>query len=198
MKKYLSISLMALIPTVALAETAPVPEVFQPHAYLDATIGAAKAVDGCDGIGNDECDDTDTGVRLAFGYQMNQQGFFELGYIDFGETTYDFSNSFDVEDATAKAAVTALYGVGGVNIPVEYVEFFGKAGFALAKVEITADSTSIDGRSFSPIISGGIHIPVAKHFGLVAQMDYLLNAGDEDETGQSDMFMVSAGARLSF
>ncbi len=201
MKKYFCMAVIALTPAFTWAETATEMETFKPHPYFDATIGAVKAIDGCDGIGNDQCDDTDTGLRLAFGYQMNQQGFLELGYMNFGETSYDFSDSFS-EDVTAKAEVNAIYAMGGLIIPTQYVELFGKAGFALAKVEITANATdnsvSVDSTSLSPIASAGLHIPVSKNFGFVAQMDYLIGAGDEEETGESDMFMVGAGARLTF
>ncbi len=204
MKKYLSIAAMAMLTPAAYADggnSQAAPEPFRPHPYLEATIGSATAIDGCDDINNDICDDKDTGLRLAFGYQLNQQGFVEFGFINFGETNYDLRKIF-ASDVTAKAEVKALYGMGGLLLPTEYAEFYGKAGFALTQVDISASGPggtySVDGTSLSAMGSAGVYIPLAKNFGLVGQMDYIIDAGDEDETGTSDMFLISGGTRLSF
>ncbi|OZG75167.1 hypothetical protein BTA51_01925 [Hahella sp. CCB-MM4] len=204
MKKYLSLASLALLTPFVYADdtnTQAAPEAFKPHPYVEATIGSATAIDGCDDIDNDICDDKDTGLRLAFGYQLNRQGFVEFGFINFGETSYDLREILSA-DVTAKAEVTALYGMGGLILPTQYAEFYGKAGFALTQVDISASGPggtySVDGTGFSAMGSAGVHVPLTKNLGLVGQMDYVLDAGDEDKTGTSDMFLISAGARLSF
>ncbi|WP_020407031.1 outer membrane beta-barrel protein [Hahella ganghwensis] len=201
MKKYLSLAALALVLTPYAnadeSSDSQSPKAFAPHVYVEATAGSATALDGCDGVSDDICDDQDTGLRLAFGYQLNQQGFLEVGFINFGEVNYDFSDYVD-----AKAEVTALYGMGGIMLPTQYAEFYGKGGFALTRVDISAESpfrkVSNSGTGLAAIGSVGVHVPLTDNFGLVGQMDYVVDAGDEDETGTSDMFFISAGAKLSF
>ena len=91
----------------------------------------------------DGYDDKDDGFTLFFGYNLNNNISFEVGYNDLGNATASVTTPL-THEKTIK--VYTLAGVLKSN-PVmnDKLVFFAKAGFA----EIKSDETLSDGNSFS-------------------------------------------------
>ncbi len=147
-------------------------------------------------------EDSDTALKLFGGVQVNQNLGVEVGYIDFGEfsATWDDGIDFIRSRWEGDSIYAAVVGALPLN---QNLSLVGKAGFArwdLAYHETTslpsvytASETGID-----PMFGVGVLFNLSDQFAIRAEFERLLDVGDEEATGQSDVDVLSASAVLRF
>lgn len=102
-----------------------------------------------------DVDDSDTGVKIFAGMNMNENFALEFGYADLGEVTVDFSLTDDgsftgdpsVSSVSGKDTVSGFYGAAAANAPLsELVTLSGRLGLFLWDLE--SDVTTVDSTGF--------------------------------------------------
>lgn len=157
-------------------------------------------------------DDSDTGLKIFGGMQVNPNFALELSYVDLGEasateTASLFGISF-VEEDTAEATGFAIAAVGLWPVH-DRIDLFGKVGLFMwdvdAELEIFIDG-ALDSR-FSDSESGtdpffgiGANFAVTDNFTIRAEWERYTSVGDEIDgyDVESDIDYIGASAIFSF
>lgn len=190
----IALPLLGLSATGLAAENSPI-KAF----YIGGGGGQSEVDDFCDGASN--CDDTDTAWKIFGGYRFNPNIAIEAGYVDFGEfTASDTIFGFSV---TGKAEVTGVTAhVLGILPVHERVSLMARAGTIYSDVDIKASGAGItvneDDQSFAFAAGLGAEFNITDQFALRAEYELFKDVGDDDETGESDVTLLSASALFRF
>ena len=145
--------------------------------------------------------DTDTSVKIFGGYAINENFSVEAGYTNFGEFGVDYTDGFDTLSENYEA--TALYLAAVGSVPLGQASLFGK--FGLASWDLDASLSSTFGVSASASVSGtdpvygfGAQFDVSNNVMLRVEFERFTNVGDENETGEADIDLLSVSAAMRF
>jgi OOP family OmpA-OmpF porin len=141
--------------------------------------------------------DSDTSFKLFGGYAFNSNFTLEGGYASFGEYDADY-----VVASSESIEVTALYVAVMGSIPLGPVSLFGKAGLAHWFVD-RSDSGgfnwwSEDATGIDPMFGAGVKIEASGNFALRAEFERFLDVGDRNDTGRSDIDVLSLSGVFTF
>ena len=158
-------------------------------------------------------DDSDTGLGLGGGYQMNEHFALEFAYADLGSTSYSFTATVedvdgdqaeaDVElESSANGPVFSALGIWPVG---ERFSVFGRVGFSLLNAKGTARVTiggeaaraSQESQKADPMFGIGADYSFGKHFAVRLAWDRYLDVGTNNTTGDIDLDLFSLGVRMS-
>ncbi len=150
-------------------------------------------------------DTADSAMKILFGIATSDNIDFRLGYANLGEATFEASNGIvnaegSVENQGFFADLLARFK------PAERLSLYGKMGLAFMKTDITVSAIGpggfyedeLQGSSFVFVPGVGISLDITERFGLTAEYERYLDAGDDEETGTSDIDVVSAGVYIRF
>lgn len=154
---------------------------------------------------NSTLDKNDTGYKIQIGYQFNQNFTVEGGYVDLGKAKYSASYTGGNAAADAKASGINIAAIGILPIN-ESFSVFGKLGLINAKVEISASATGPGGSAsgtasatkWKPNFGIGGTYNINKQVGIRAEIERFSKLGDSDNTGESNVDMLSAGVMYKF
>lgn len=152
-------------------------------------------------------DRTDLGYKILVGYQFNNYLAVEGGYVNLGKSKYSATFPLGTVDMDAKASGLTLAAVGRYLIN-ESFSVFGKLGVINAKVEETIVITdALSGASFNVSMSatkmkstwgGGATYNINKQVGVRVEFEQFRKLGDANETGESNVNLISAGLVYKF
>jgi len=190
--------------TLATAATAPAFARDAHPNYIGISAGEATVEDFC-GDGESSCDDGASTFRIHTGAEVNNFVNFELGYryIDDVEASGAI-NSVGVTAAVTGHFVDTTFQLGMPESGP--FRIFSKAGlqFWRLKVDVAA-SNGVQTLSGSDSHTGvgfrtglGMSYEVSERLRLRADWDFLVNIGDEDEIGETDINVFSAGPEFRF
>ena len=163
--------------------------------YLGGSFGQSDFKDACEGLNN--CDDSDTAWKAFAGYSFNQYFGVEGGYIDFGEASVN-----DVSlTASAEAWGITAHAVG--SIPIwQGLSLIGRLGAVFWDSEVSGTiggipaEASDDGISLAAGV--GVQWMFGRNFGLRAEYELFDGIGDDSTTGETDIYVLSAGIVFKF
>jgi opacity protein-like surface antigen len=160
-----------------------------------------------------DIDDSDTGLGLGGGYQLNDHFALEFAYVDLGSATYDFTATLEDEDgnqanadvefeSSADGPVFSALGIWPIG---ERFSVFGRAGFSLLNAKGTARVTiddqagrdSQESQKFDPMFGIGAEYNIGKHFAVRLAWDRYLDVGTSNTTGDIDSDVISLGVRMN-
>lgn len=204
---------ISLIAFIAATVATPV---FAGDVYVVGSIGHSSvdldkgAIDndltsvGATGVSS-TLDKSDTGYKIQIGYQFNQNFAVEGGYVYLGKAKY--SASYNGGNATADAKASgmniAALGIFPIN---ESFSVFGKFGMIDAKVEVSASATGPGGAASGTASAtkwktnfgiGGIY-NINKQVSVRAEIERFSKLGDTNNTGESNVNLLSAGVMYKF
>jgi len=153
---------------------------------------------------NTAIDSHETGWKVYVGYQFNENFAVEGGYTDFGRF-----NGVSIISAPVSATSTGKWDVSSpmnaslVGIwPIwQQLSVFGKLGLAFTHVdaEVSGPITfKMNADRVQPLLGVGLKYDINKQFGLRAEFERFNNVGDGDITGQSNIFLWTAGVQYHF
>ena len=186
-----------LISTLLFSLSSPVlsADALEKPWYVGGGAGQAEADDACDGVSN--CDDTDTGWKLFGGYRFTQYVAIEAGYVDLGEYS---GNSGGISASAEVTGVTA-HVVGTLPLH-ERFSLIGRLGTIYADVDAKASgfgiSVSEDDQSFAFAVGVGAEVNITDQFSLRAEYELFKDVGDDDSTGEDDVYLASISAVFRF
>lgn len=148
---------------------------------------------------------SDSAMKIHLGIATSENIDFRLGYANLGEATFEAANGIvrangSVETQGVFADLLAKFK------PVERLALYGKMGLAFMKTDITVSAVgpggfyedSRQGSSLVFVPGLGIAVDITDRVGLTAEYERYLGVGDEEETGTSDIDVVSAGFYVNF
>ncbi len=172
--------------------------------YVGAGLGQASVDIDASPIGGVQpnVDDSDTAIKLFAGYKFHPQIAAEIGYMDLGEygVTWDDGVDYIKVGIDASAIYAAVVGFLPIN---DQVSFMGKAGFARWDTDYRESSSLFASFNSSdsgtePMFGVGIMFSAANNLALRAEFERLLDVGDENTSGTSDVDVISASAVVKF
>ena len=185
----ISVFLFSLSSSVLSADALPKPW------YVGGGVGQSKGDDVCDGISS--CDDTDTGWKLFGGLQFTQYVAIEAGYVDLGK----FSGNVSGISASAEATGYTAHVVGTLPLNSRF-SLIGRLGTIYNDVEVKASaggsSDSARDQQFAFAVGVGAEVNFTDQFSLRAEYELFKDLGDEDETGEDDVYLASLSAVFRF
>ncbi|MGH8493358.1 MAG: outer membrane beta-barrel protein [Moraxellaceae bacterium] len=148
---------------------------------------------------------SDSSLKIYLGIASSENLHIRLGYANLGEATFEAANSFvsldgSVENQGVFADLLARFK------PAEKIAVYGKIGAAFMKTDMTISAVG-PGGSFEETLQGdslvlvpgvGISLNITEKIGLSAEYERYLDVGDDEETGTSDVDVVTAGIFVSF
>jgi OOP family OmpA-OmpF porin len=166
--------------------------------YVGAGGGQAKMKDASEALAGTSFDDKDTAVRAFAGYQIpNTPVGVEVGYIDFGRFTGSGVATSDRWEARG-AHVNVLAGLPLNN----QFSVFAKAGALRWRVE---DRTSLLGVETTTTRNGtdfawgvGAQVEFTRQLGGRLEWERFRDVGERDDTGRSDLDVLSASVLFRF
>lgn len=151
-------------------------------------------------------DNKGTAYKLLAGYQYNQYFGIEGGYIDLGKAKYSATATEGTARADVKATGWAISAVGTLPINDSF-SVFAKLGTIRAKVEATASVSvpalgtfegSADATNWKTTYGVGATYNFNKQIGLRAEYERFQKLGDDNNTGKSNVDLISAGLVFKF
>lgn len=154
--------------------------------------------------GDSSLDDKDTAFGIVGGYRFNEYFGVELGYVDLGSADYAgevlvnlfgtptlFEGGASIEASGPTAAIVA-------SLPVsESFDLFAKAGMFFSDTEISVDvdgfGDSFSASSQDPLFGAGAAWNVNQSWSVRFEFQRYADVGDEDETGEGDIDVLSLG-----
>lgn len=156
-------------------------------------------------------DDSDTGLGLAGGYQMNDHLAFEFGYVDLGTISYRATGTVTdgVEQAAAEAILESeadgpVLSVLGILPIGERFSVFGRAGLSLMNAKGSAqltvgdvsDRASQSSQKSDLMFGAGMEYELTRHFTIRLGWDRYLDVATENVVGDTDADVYSLGVRM--
>ena len=142
--------------------------------------------------------DTDTAFKIFGGVEFNRNIALEGGYTNFGEYVVDYTFWNDYETYEASALYVAAVG----SIPLGPVSLFGKAGLAHWYVDRSDPDGfswwSEDAMGIDPMFGAGVKIEASGNFALRGEFERFLDVGDRNDTGRSDIDVLSISGVFTF
>lgn len=164
--------------------------------FLDAGASAPTSGHG---------ESSDSAMKIYFGIATSENIDVRLGYTNLGEATFNGKNSSltvdgSVENQGIFADLLAKFK------PVEQLSLYGKIGMAYMKTDLTVSAAgpggfyeeTLSGDSFVFVPGVGVSVDLGSRVGLALEYERYLDVGNEEETGQSDIDVVSAGLHIKF
>ena len=150
-------------------------------------------------------DDHDTGYKLQLGYKFTPNWAIEGGYVDLGKFNYNATFTGGTASGEVKASGFNLAGIGSYPINDQF-SIFGKLGFIDAKVEASANATGPGGAASGSASATkwktnwgfGATYNVTKAWGVRAEWERFNKLGDNNNTGESDVNLLSVGVVYNF
>lgn len=161
-----------------------------------------------------DLDDSDTTYSVFAGYRFLPYLAVELSWLDVGKASYNATGTITDGFSTADIEIGADAEVSGPALSVlgiypfnEHWEVFGRAGVMFAETELSAgvpipglgtfsDSISADTEEF--LWGAGISYNFNDQIGARVEYAQVLDAGDQDETGEGDVDRIVLGISYSF
>ncbi len=150
-------------------------------------------------------DENDTAYKAYLGYRFNEHFAVEGGYVDLGAAQYkaSFTGGNAKVDWESHGVFVEAVGI----LPVgDAFSLFAKGGAYFsdneADIEATgpggsaSESLNDDGTSF--VFGLGGEYAFSKTVSLRAEWERFTDVGDENETGEADVDLVSVGVKVSF
>lgn len=177
-----------------------------PQGYIGFSIGQATVEDFCDDSPDGfSCEDSALSGRLHAGSHLNDFVDLEIGYryID------DVGISASINGISAKVDINVhtLDTTLQFGFPAEGpFRIFSKAGLLLWKLNLEASATNgslsaseSDDDSGVALRTGlGVSYDLSDKVTIRGDWDYLVDVGDEDETGEADIHVFSVGPQFRF
>ena len=170
--------------------------------YAGVGVGQSKADVDCDLDITCSADDTGSAFKFYVGNQFTQTLGAEFGFVDLGRVKASGTDSvFGTVDSSFKAEgfFAAITG----SMPLGEVSLFGKVG--LLRWDLDADvsssvfgSGSVSESGTDPLVGVGAQMIVGQATALRVEWERFMDIGDEDETGQSDVDVISVGVVFKF
>lgn len=196
--------LLAALPLLVIAMSAPAYAASDRTGYFGVTAGQATVDDLCDGI-EVSCDDDAVSFRIHGGTELTDFANLEVGYryID------DVEASGFISGVAVAAAINGHFVDTTLQLGLPEsgpFKVFSKAGLMLWRLnyEVEASngflsiSESDDDSGVAFRTGLGMSYQVSEQLRLRADWDLLLNVGDEDETGEADINVFSVGPEFRF
>lgn len=194
---------IALMVSVAAMANAPAYAAEARPGYFGISAGQATVDDFCEG--SSSCDDSALAVRFYGGTELNSFANLEFGYryID------DVEASGVINGVGVAAAVNGHFVDTTLQLGMPETgpfKVFTKAGLMLWRLNYEAAasngfqtiSVSDDDTGVAFRTGLGMSYEVAEGVRLRADWDLLLNVGDEDELGETDINVFSVGPEFRF
>lgn len=171
--------------------------------YAGVGFGQSKGDIECDLDITCDSDDTDTAWKLFAGNQFSPNVAVEFGYVDLGEFKASGTDSFlgstslDLEATGFNVALAGFLPVGNT------VNLLGKVGLFLWDLDASASSSVFGSgstnESGTDLMFGlGASFDIGKTIAVRIEWERFADVGDEDETGQSDVDLLSASLVFRF
>lgn len=179
-----ALSLILVAPALAFAQPASAP-----GAYIGGGIGKSTMLDADTTFLGVTTDNTDSAVKLFWGFMFNPNFGIELDYIDFGS----FLGSSPSETWSPTGFNFSMVGV--VPVPSQYSNFslFGKVGANSWNVDDSVPSLggtlSTSGTDLSYGV--GAQLDFNPNVSANVQWERFNNVGDPSSTGRSDLRLVT-------
>jgi OOP family OmpA-OmpF porin len=169
--------------------------------YVGASVGQAQANISCPAATT--CDDKDTGWKAYGGLEVNEYLSMEVGYADFGKSTYSGAVS---GTRRSRGATLQLVGTYAVN---PSITLLGKGGFGILHTEvkgnIVAPYTSLADTDLEWTLGLGAQYNFTKAAGLRLEWERYFNVGSTPSnasagatTGEADIDLITAGLVYKF
>jgi OOP family OmpA-OmpF porin len=181
--------------------------------YVGVSAGTTDQKDACDEIDDPpfvvftgSCDDTDTGWKIFGGKQFTRNWGAEFGYADLGKS--EASGTVTILGlgtfaATADVEATGFYAAGTGTVPFgesEKFGFFGKLGAVYWDVDLDVNIPGESGSEtgISPLLGFGLKYDFTERIGIRGEWERFFAVGDDEETGESDVDLVTIGVVFWF
>lgn len=181
--------------------------------YVGLSAGSTDQKDVCDEIDDPpfvvftgSCDESDTGWKIFVGKQFNKNWGLEFGYADLGEAeasgTLTITPSPPVA-ASATLEAKSVYAAGTGSVPLgasEKFALFGKLGAVAWDVDLDVSIPTESGSETgaSALLGFGFKYDFTERIGIRGEWERFFAVGDDEETGQTDIDLVSLGVVLWF
>jgi OOP family OmpA-OmpF porin len=171
--------------------------------YAGVGFGQSKVDITCDLDITCSDDDTDTGWKLYVGNQFSPNAAVEFGYLDMGEAKMSGTDSF-------LGATNVSWEVTGFNAALvgflpagNTVNLLGKVGLFLWDMDVSVSSSFLGSGSTSEsgtdlMFGLGASFDIGKTTAVRIEWERFTDVGDENETGQSDVDLLSANLVFRF
>ena len=148
-------------------------------------IGVGRATADFDTTGADQVEDSDTAIKLLFGFKNTENSAVEIAFADLGEASAHFTIAGVGEetDRFEAKAISVVY-LGSMEISPT-LSFFGKIGFAFWMLDASADgvifgtpiSGSGSGTGFDPTFGIGLAFGISDNSLIRIAFERYLNVG---------------------
>lgn len=167
--------------------------------YGGGAVGQAISQDACSGV-TVGCEDSSVGWKIFGGYQFNENIGAELGYVEFGKSTYATTSAGIPVTGSQKPKAFELVGVGTLPLG-NNVSVYGKLGVAMWEVDVSAPAAAgvaanTDGTDLTYGL--GLKYDFTKNIGARLEWQRYDNAGKSANTGESDIDLFSVGVVFKF
>lgn len=170
--------------------------------YVGASLGQATADISCPAATS--CDNKDTAWKAYGGLEVNEYLSMEVGYVDFGQSTYSGAK---VGTRETRGATLQLVGTYVVNPSITLI---GKGGFGILHTEVKGSInpspyTSLADTDFHWTVGLGAQYNFTQSLGLRMEWERYFNVGSTSSnstagatTGQANIDLLSAGLVYKF
>lgn len=156
-------------------------------------------------VNSSKIDKTDTGYKLQIGYKLMQNLAIEGGYVDLGQAEHTANLTGGVGKTDWEAKGWNINVVGIVPFTDKF-SVLAKLGFIQAKVEATAHATgaaasladSASSTHIRSIFGVGAAYAITDALSVRAEAESYSSLGNDQKTGQADVYLFSAGVSYSF
>jgi len=160
--------------------------------YFGASVGQAET-DGC--ILPATCDETDTAWKIFGGMEMNEYISVEVGYADLGTVDY----SAPTGSRETNGMIMHVLGTYSLNPSFTLI---GKGGMNILNTEVNGANAGAGGNVGDTDVSWSLGLGAQYNFtksvGLRMEWERYFEVGDQDETGDTDIDLISAGVVFKF
>lgn len=152
-----------------------------------------------------EAEDTDAAFKIFVGLPVTDNFDIRIGYTNLGEGTFQGSNGSVHLDGSVENKGVFADALLKFK-PAERLSLYGKLGMAFMKTDLTVSAVGPGGTAGEELNSDsmvivpglGLSVDIVSGFGLALEYERYLDVGDDEETGQSDVDVVSAGLYYRF
>ena len=167
-------------------------------------VDSALTTGGVTGLSS-SMDDHDTAYKLQLGYKFTPNWAVEGGYVDLGKFDYRANFTGGSANGQAKANGWNIAGVGTYPINEQF-SVFGKLGMIDARVKENVSASGAGGTvggnesatKWKANFGVGATYNVARNWGLRAELERFDKLGDNSNTGESNVNLLSLGVAYSF
>jgi len=168
---------------------------FSSFYYLGGKIGSNTYQDGCESW-SISCDESDLGLGLFGGYQLNEYIAFEAAYLKLGEAKATY-----LETGVEQTYIGSMHGfefsaLASINLTDEFAAF-AKAGTFNWFGENNNDEASHSSYSWAPTIGTGLSYQITKNWQARIEYQYFHELGNRT-LGSSSSHLTTLGVSYRF